>query len=334
MNRLFGAPSVVAIGGGHGLAATLSAVRTYAGEVTAVVSVADDGGSSGRLRRLFGIPAPGDLRRCLVALADPDSPWVKAFDYRFDAGDMAGHALGNLIIAGLTETTGDFGAALWEAGKLLGVEGRILPVTTSPTTLRASVNGIEVIGEVEVSEAEGPITAVSVLGPDGAETRATPAVIEAVARADQVVIGPGSLFTSVLAACVVPGIREALAGRSGRRIYVANLAPECPETDGMTLTEHLGALVDHGVVIDVAVCDPAAFEAADGEVGVGTGVSREVGSVTVGRARISVPLVTAAVAGPGGRVHHPEQLGAVLADLADGWRNRRSATPVVPPGGG
>ena len=145
-------PSVVAIGGGHGLAATLAAVRTYAGDVTAVVSVADDGGSSGRIRQSVGIPAPGDLRRCLVALADPDSLWARVFDYRFGAGDLEGHALGNLIIAGLSQTTGDFTAALHEAARLLGVEGRVLPVTTSPTVLRASVNGAEIIGEVEVND--------------------------------------------------------------------------------------------------------------------------------------------------------------------------------------
>jgi uncharacterized cofD-like protein len=305
-------PSVVAIGGGHGLAATLAAVRTYAGTVTAVVSVADDGGSSGRIRQSVGIPAPGDLRRCLVALADPDSLWAKVFDYRFGAGDLEGHALGNLIIAGLSQTTGDFTVALDEAARLLGVEGRVLPVTTSPTILRASVNGAEVIGEVEVNESVGPIASVSVLGPDGLETKAHHSVVEAVAAADQVVIGPGSLFTSVLAACVVPGVCEALGARSGGRVYVANLAPEHRETDGMSLSQHLTALGGHGVTVDVVVCDPAAFVAAGGIGPLDDGAV----PVTVGETGVPVRLVTASLAGPGGRDHHTGRLASVLRGLA------------------
>ena len=122
-------PFVAALGGGHGLASTLRAVRRYAGRFTAIVSVADDGGSSGRLRQIAGLPAPGDLRRCLVAMAAPDSPWAEAFEYRFPSGDLEGHALGNLIIAGLANVTGDFGHALDMAAVLLGATGRVLPAT-------------------------------------------------------------------------------------------------------------------------------------------------------------------------------------------------------------
>ncbi len=304
---------MVAIGGGHGLAATLAAVRTYATDVTAVVSVADDGGSSGRLRQSVGIPAPGDLRRCLVALADPDSLWAKVFDYRFDAGDLEGHALGNLIIAGLSQTTGDFSGAVGEAARLLGVAGRVLPVTASPSVLRASVDGAEVIGEVEVNTTAGPIASVSVVGADGGETMAHDGVVEALEGADQVVIGPGSLFTSVLAACVVPGVCEALSARSGGRIYVANLAPEHRETEGMSLTEHLKALAAHRVTVDVVVCDPAAFEAAGG---IGP-VDDPTTPLTVGDTGVPVRLVTAALAGPGGRNHHSGRLARVLQGLVD-----------------
>lgn len=303
----------MAIGGGHGLAATLAAVRTYAGHVTAVVSVADDGGSSGRIRQSLGIPAPGDLRRCLVALADPDSLWANVFDYRFGTGDLEGHALGNLIIAGLTQTTGDFTVAVAEAARLLGVAGKVLPVTTSPTVLLASVDGAEVIGEVEVNTSVGPIASVSVLGPDGVETKADASVVEAVAGADQVVIGPGSLFTSVLAACVVPGVCEALDARSGGRIYVANLAPEHRETEGMSLSQHLGALGHHGVTVDVVVCDPGAFEAAGG---IGPANDPDT-PLTVGDTEVPVRLVTAALAGPGGRDHHTGHLAAALRALLE-----------------
>src|SRR5213595_3721279 len=136
-------PAVVALGGGHGLSATLRAARRYAGDITAIVSVADDGGSSGRLRAAFGIPAPGDLRRCLGALADPESPWTAAFDHRFDGGDLDGHAFGNLVIAGLAEATGDFELALAEAGRILGAAGRVIPATREAVTLKAEVRAAD-----------------------------------------------------------------------------------------------------------------------------------------------------------------------------------------------
>jgi uncharacterized cofD-like protein len=250
-----GGPSVVAVGGGHGLAAaTLAAARLYARRITAVVSVADDGGSSGRLRRIAGIPAPGDLRRCLVALAAPDSPWAGAFEYRFpdSAGELAGHALGNLIIAGLARYSGDFGVALDRAADLLGSVGRVLPATEEPVVLKASVAGREVVGQVAVSESGGEIARVSVLPADAAVPAA---VVRAITEADQVVIGPGSLYTSVLAAAVVPGVRRALAGRTGGRVYVCNLRPQPPETAGLGPEDHLRAVLAHGVAVDVMVAD-------------------------------------------------------------------------------
>jgi uncharacterized cofD-like protein len=243
-------PHVVALGGGHGLATTLRAVQRYAGQVTAVVSVADDGGSSGRLRQIAGIPAPGDLRRCLVAMAAPGSPWARAFEYRFPSGDLEGHALGNLIIAGLANVTGDFGRALDLAAGLVAARGRVLPATRVPVVLKADVAGTEVLGQVNVSESAGPISSVSIVPPDAP---APVEVLAAVSAADQVVIGPGSLFTSVLAACVVPDIRAALAARSGGRVYVCNLRPQLPETAGFTMDDHLQAVRDHGVAVDAMV---------------------------------------------------------------------------------
>src|SRR5215212_8669161 len=147
-------PVVVALGGGHGLAAALRAIRRYASSVTAIVSVADDGGSSGRLRRDLGVLPPGDLRRCLVALSD-DELWANAFEYRFAAGDLDGHALGNLMLVGLTDMTGDFTAALDAAGRLLNAVGRVLPATTEPVVLKAEIGNVaapahEVEGQVAV----------------------------------------------------------------------------------------------------------------------------------------------------------------------------------------
>jgi uncharacterized cofD-like protein len=241
---------VVALGGGHGLASTLRAARLYAGEVAAVVSVADDGGSSGRLRQIAGIPAPGDLRRCLVAMAEEGSPWCEAFEYRFPSGDLEGHALGNLLIAGLANVTGDFGRALHLAASLLGSVGRVLPATSVPVVLKADVAGTEVVGQVNVAETDGTITSVSIVPPDAP---VPDDVLHAIASADQVVIGPGSLFTSVLAVCAVPGIRQALTETTARIVYVCNLRPQPPETANFTAADHVRSVLDHGVPVQSMV---------------------------------------------------------------------------------
>ncbi|HET9691330.1 MAG TPA: uridine diphosphate-N-acetylglucosamine-binding protein YvcK [Acidimicrobiales bacterium] len=251
-------PHVVAIGGGHGLAATLRAARTYAGRLTAIVSVADDGGSSGRLRRQFAIPAPGDLRRCLVALAAPTNPWAGAFEYRFgpEAGsDLEGHALGNLVIAALAGVTGDFATALTLCSTLLGATAEVLPATVGPVDLAGAVDGVAVRGQVAIQEAQGAVADLHVVAADGGSTAAPAAAVDAIEAADQVVVGPGSLFTSVLAACAVPDVAAALRRRSGGRVHVVNLRPELPETAGLTPVDHLRVLADHGVTVDVAVLD-------------------------------------------------------------------------------
>ena len=246
--------AVVALGGGHGLAATLRAVRRYADDITAVVSVADDGGSSGRLREAFGIPAPGDIRRCLVALSE-DEAWAAAFEHRFDSGELDGHAVGNLVIAGLTAATGDFVAALDKAGRALGAVGRVLPATTAPVVLKAEAAAGEVRGQVQVART-GRIATVGLVPPDPEPPQAT---LDAIAAADQVVLGPGSLFTSVLAVVAVPAIRAALEATRARTVYVCNLRPQVPETEGYDVAAHVEALTAHGVDVDVVLCDPAAL---------------------------------------------------------------------------
>ena len=191
---------------------TLQAARHYAGDLTAIVSVADDGGSSGKLRQALGIPAPGDLRRCLVALSDPSTnALAAAFEHRFDDG----HALGNLLIAGLTASTGSFTDALHEAARLLDAQGTVLPATVDPVVLKAVADCGEVEGQVNVASA-GRITHVSVVPPDAPPPAEA---LEAIARADQLLLGPGSLFTSVLAVVAVPAAppgarRRRRAGRS------------------------------------------------------------------------------------------------------------------------
>ena len=162
-------PAVVALGGGHGLATALRAIRRYAGSITAVVSVADDGGSSGRLRRDLGVPPPGDIRRCLVALAGDDRVWSDAFEHRFREGDLEGHALGNLVLVGLAETLGSFPRALDEAGRLLGAVGRVVPATVEPVTLKAELADSHVEGQVAVANSHG-IRAIELVPADAVAT--------------------------------------------------------------------------------------------------------------------------------------------------------------------
>ena len=281
-------PAVVALGGGHGLSATLRAARRYAGDITAVVSVADDGGSSGRLRSDFGIPAPGDLRRCLVALAD-DSLWTGVFEHRFAAGELEGHAFGNLLIAALADYTGDFEVALHETGRLLDLKGSVFPATTEAVVLKAEAGGVSIEGQVAVSNA-GRISGVSVIPPDA---RTPQGALDAIATADQIVIGPGSLFTSILAVVAVPAIREAIAGAGGRKVYVCNLRPQVPETEGYDVADHVAALAAHGLQVDVALCHPGALPMGD----------------------VDVVCVEQPVAAPDLSQHDPVLLGEALARL-------------------
>jgi uncharacterized cofD-like protein len=234
-------PRVVGIGGGHGLAASLRAARLYASEIAAVVTVADDGGSSGRLTRELGIPPPGDIRNCLVALTD-ESELTELFQHRFDSGALTGHTVGNLIIAALTERCGDFAEAVAAAGAILGTNGRVYPATTALVRLNASVEGGEISGQVAVAQTATPIQAVYL---EPANPPAHPAAVEAVGGADQVVLGPGSLFTSLIATLLVPGIREALRTTRARRIFVCNNRVQKGETEGLRASDHLGSLLAH-----------------------------------------------------------------------------------------
>ena len=291
--RATASPKVVAIGGGHGLAQTLKAARRYASRITAVVSVADDGGSSGRLREVLGIPAPGDLRRCIGALLPDRSPLGDALEYRFASGELAGHAFGNLLLAALASATGDFVSGIEEAARVLGAVGQVLPATEGPVVLKAQTASGEVMGQVRVS-AGGEIATVSLVPPGAVPP---PGVLRAIAEADQIVLGPGSLFTSVLAACVVPGIREGLRSSPARRVYVANLREQLPETAGFDVARLLGSLRAHGVDVDVVLADRAAL--------------------ALGAFPDDVALVMADVAGPGLREHDPELLGAELELLVN-----------------
>ena len=260
----------VALGGGHGLSASLSALRRVVVDLTAVVTVADNGGSSGRLRREFGVLPPGDLRQALSALCGDDDwgrTWARVLQHRFHSdGEMDNHAVGNLLIVTLWELLGDHVGGLDWVGRLLGAEGRVLPMSVTPLDITATVRGAApgpadaistVRGQVEVASTSGQVTAVH-LEPEAPP--ACPEALAAVAAADWLVLGPGSWFTSVLPHLLVPGLRRALVGSPARRAVVLNLAPQAGETDGFSPERHLEVLAAHApdLRLDVVLADRAA----------------------------------------------------------------------------
>lgn len=280
---------MVALGGGHGLAALLRAARPFANELVGIVSAADDGGSSGRLRRELGLPAPGDLRRCLSALADDDSILAEALEYRFPSGALEGHAVGNLLIAGLAASCGDFAAAIDEVSRLVGVRGEIYPATLEPVTLIADSDAGVLRGQVTIERASG----IKNLRFDPQSPKASPLAVKALMEADRVFLGPGSLFTSVLATVMVPELKAAFVNTSAQRIFVANVSNDRAEAHGFNLEAHLRALADHGIFPDLIVA-PAGSE--------------KLGSD-------APPVAYGDFAAADGWGHDPEALGLFLAAL-------------------
>ncbi len=238
--------SAVAIGGGTGLPQVLKCLLELGFETTAVVTMADDGGSSGKLRAELGILPPGDVRNCLVALEDEEGSLGRLFQYRFTRGEgLAGHALGNLIIAALYDMEGSFPAAVEEAARLLRARGEVFPSTLVSVSLHASdVRGRPVSGQAKIANSEERIERVW-LEPENPPPY--PTAIDAIEGAAVVVIGPGSLFTSLIPNFLVPGIAEAVRASSASRIYVCNVANQRGETSGMDAYEHVEALMKHGL---------------------------------------------------------------------------------------
>lgn len=256
------AQSVVALGGGHGLHASLSALRMLVDdltvdELTAVVTVADNGGSSGRLREQFRVLPPGDLRMALAALCGDDEwgdTWARVLQHRFAGdGDLRGHVVGNLLLVGLWELLGDQVDAVealdW-VGRLLGAKGRVLPMALTPMDITADVRGLRdnphelvtVRGQVQVATTEGVIAAIALDPPDPA---VSPAVLKAIDEADWTVLGPGSWFTSVIPHLMVPQVRDALVDSDARLIVVLNLGEQPGETYGFGPADHLAVLAEH-----------------------------------------------------------------------------------------
>lgn len=274
----------VAVGGGTGLPLVLGCLVAYGCETSAVVTVADDGGSSGWLRRELGILPPGDMRNCLVALAEPGNALAEVFQYRFPAGEgLAGHALGNLIIAALTDMRGDFALAIDAAAGMLGARGRVLPSTLTDIVLSAEdCAGETVIGQVNVARSTVALRHVHVEPPS---PPAYPPVIEAIAAADLVVIGPGSLYTSIIPNLLIDGVAKALRDTGARVVYICNVANQRGETTDMNALDHVRALVEHGLsgaIDDVLVHDTDVTPLPAGVSAVEAGAATREGILALG----------------------------------------------------
>jgi uncharacterized cofD-like protein len=324
---------VAALGGGHGLYASLSGLRRVTRELTAIVTVADDGGSSGRLRREFGVLPPGDLRMALAALCGDDewgTTWSRVIQHRFteaatamgdrDAGvapagsGLSGHAVGNVLIVALWELLGDTVQGLDWVGRLLGAHGRVLPMAAVPIDIVAEVEGADpdrpydvsiVHGQVACATTTGRVRSISLIP---ADPPACPEAVQAIRAADWVVLGPGSWFTSVLPHLLVPELATALVGTRARRLVALNLAPQPGETEGFSPHAHLEVLADHApeLAIDVVLADRAAARGSITEL-----------EKAAGRLGARLVLADLAVA-DGSPRHDPLRLAGAFAQIFEG----------------
>jgi uncharacterized cofD-like protein len=308
----------VALGGGHGLHASLSALRRVTRDLTAIVTVADDGGSSGRLRREYGVLPPGDLRMALAALCGDDSwgtTWSRVVQHRFGGpGELGGHAVGNLLIVALWELLGDTVTGLDWVARLLGAHGRVLPMASVPLDLAAEVEGVDpkfpfqlstIRGQVACAKTTGRVRSMSLVP---ANPPACPQAVQAVAEADWVVLGPGSWFTSVLPHLLVPELAGALIATPARRLVTLNLAPQPGETEGFSPHAHLEVLASHApdLAVDVVLADRAAVR--------GTAVELDEAADRLGARLVLADL---AIADRPDR-HDPLRLAGSLARIFEG----------------
>jgi len=243
-------PKVVVIGGGHGLSTLLRGLKRHTKNLTAIVTVADDGGGSGMLRTDLGMPPPGDIRNCMQALANTEPLMEQLLDYRFPkgSGNLTGQSFGNLLLAALNGISPSFDEAVGKMSQVLAITGRVLPVTNADVALEATFeNGAAVVGESKIAafkkEQDCRIKRVRLL-PEHPE--ALPATLEAIREADFILLGPGSLYTSVIPNLLVDGVAQAIRESDAPRMYIANIMTQDGETEGMTLSDHVRALLDHG----------------------------------------------------------------------------------------
>lgn len=237
-------PRIVTIGGGTGLSVLLTGLKEYTSNISAIVTVADDGGSSGRLRQEFDILPPGDIRNCLVALADASTLMRDLFQFRFDTtSQLSGHSFGNLFITVMTRLTGDFEKAIKETSKVLALRGQVIPSTLNNVTLVARhKDGSTTVGENQIPKTHRPIEKVSL---DPPESQATPDALKAIEEAQMIILGPGSLYTSIIPNLLIKDISQAIFSSSAIKVYVCNVMTQPGETDGFSASDHIRVLVDH-----------------------------------------------------------------------------------------
>jgi len=251
-------PKIVTVGGGTGLSVLLSGLKEYTSNISAIVTVADDGGSSGRLRQQFDILPPGDIRNCLVALADAPALMRELFQFRFDGNsELSGHSFGNLFITVMTRVTGDFEKAIKETSKVLALRGQVIPSSLEKIVLAAEYqDGSTTVGEEKISRTHKPINKVT-LNP--AQPQATPDAIKAIKEAQIIILGPGSLYTSIIPNLLIKEISEAIAASAATKIYVCNAMTQPGETEGFSASDHIRALVKHSSsrILDYCIVNTA-----------------------------------------------------------------------------
>jgi uncharacterized cofD-like protein len=318
---------VVALGGGTGLPATLAGLRRHLPaecQITAVVTAADDGGSSGMLRRQYGVLPLGDIRNCLIALAQVSPEVTAALQCRLAVSSGPEHALGNLLLTALDMVAADEITAIRLAATLLRIEDVILPSTTTRVTLVATLaDGRKIRGESAIPQSGAQVLRLAVDPPDAAPA---PGVLDALAKADAVILGPGSLYTSVLATIIVPRIAEAVASAPGRKIFVCNLVTEPGETDGFGVTAHLDALAAHGLsadALDYVVVNSAPLPKRMSEGYAAEGAEAVTSDFAIGPGRPELITANLLNRGPVAR-HDADKLGALLCDLAASRKRDRT----------
>ena len=333
---------IVALGGGTGLSTLLRGLRDVSIEreqldpaypepdLAAIVTVTDDGGSSGRLRRDFGMLAPGDIRNCMVALAEDEALLSKLFRYRFDAGEgLEGHSFGNLFLTALSHVTGDFHKAIRLSSEVLAIRGRIFPSTLTDVTLEAQLDsGRSMVGETSITGCRDGIRRVS-LRPERVDP--APGAMQAIAEADLITLGPGSLYTSIIPNLLVDGVTEAIAASRATKVYICNLMWEPGETEGYTAADHVQAVLEHSRagLIDVVIVNDRAIPAAAGE----RYEKEHAFPVQLDRSQlcsvVNEVMATDLLAEGMPLRHDSERLARMLFDMAEENRGRRRGSAVA-----
>lgn len=325
-NSLKRGPAVVVIGGGTGLSTLLRGLKEHTSNITAIVTVTDDGGSSGRLRTEMGIPPPGDIRNCLVALADKESLMEELFQYRFKGNSgLNGHSFGNLLIAALTDLFGDFEVAVKESSKVLAIRGRVLPSTLSDVTIWAEMgDGSEVRGETSIASHELPIKRVFI---EPESCRPLPEATEAIRGADAIILGPGSLYTSVIPNLLVKELTEAICRSSAPRIYVCNVMTQKGETDQYSVRDHVDAILDHSYADLIDYCIVNDTPVSEHLIEKYRSMSQDVVSDdSEGLVDRGIQVIKARVVSETQVVRHdPQKLAAVLVNLIGELRDMQTS---------